>query len=137
MLTDEQRRFLEAQFVIRLATADAHGVPHLVPLCFAIEKDNVFIANAADSKRLRNVTENPQVALLADHYTDEWTQLAYVLLFGRAEDLPSDDEHADACTMLHERYPQFHEAGYRIEEGSILAVRIERVVAWGDLTPRG
>ena len=137
MLTDEQRHFLDAQFVIRLATADGGGVPHLVPLCFALEKDNVFVANATDSKRLRNVTENPQVALVADHYSDDWTQLAYVLLFGRAEDLPKDDEHAEACTMLHERYPQFRAAGYRIEEGSILALRIEHVAAWGDLTPRG
>ena len=36
MLSDAQRRFLDTSRVAHLATADARGVPHLVPVCFAV-----------------------------------------------------------------------------------------------------
>ena len=134
MLTDEQRRFLDAQRVIRLATTDADGAPHLVPLCFAVDGDSVHIASDANAKRMRNVARNPRVALLADRYVEEWSEIGYVLLFGTASGLPLGEEHARASTLLKERYSQFEGDEYRIEEGGMLAVRIERVVAYGRLT---
>ena len=134
MLTKEQRRFLDAQRVIRLATADASGAPHLVPLCFAVDGETVYIAGDANAKRMRNVMQNPRVALLADHYVEDWSVIGYVLLFGTALDLPVGEEHARASSLLKKRYSQFEGDQYHIEEGGMLAVRIERVVAYGKLT---
>ena len=41
-------------------------------------------------RRLRNVRENPRVALLADHYADDWNQLWWVRVDGWASVV--DDE---------------------------------------------
>jgi coenzyme F420-0:L-glutamate ligase/coenzyme F420-1:gamma-L-glutamate ligase len=135
MLTNEQRQFLDAQRVIRLATADASGIPHLVPLCFALNGETVYIAGGANTKRMRNVMQNPRVALLADHYVEDWSVIGYVLLFGTALGLPVGEEHARASSLLKKRYSQFEGDPYRIvfEEGSMLVVHIERVVAYGKL----
>ena len=38
------RQFLERQRLAHLATADAGGEPHVIPVCFALAGDSVYIA---------------------------------------------------------------------------------------------
>ena len=93
MLNEDQRRFLESRKVAHLATADAHGAPYVVPVCFALHENSLYITidqkpkgNPRSLKRLRNIAENPMVALVADRYDEDWTRLGWVMLRGRAAD---------------------------------------------------
>ena len=144
MLTDDQRRFLEGQRVARLATADAAGAPHVVPVCFALLGDKLYIAidekpkgplqgsPGAGLKRLRNIAANPSVALVADHYDDaDWSRLGWVMVRGRAEILHAGAEHRRAQDAVRARYPQVK--AMRIDDRPVIAIRIDRVTAWGEL----
>ena len=51
MLSGEQAAFLASQRVGRLATADARGNPHVVPVCFAIEAATLYITIDEKPKR--------------------------------------------------------------------------------------
>ena len=138
MLSDTERRFLAQQRVAHLATADKRAVPHVVPVCFAIREHTLYITiddkpkrSVTALKRLRNIAENPAVALVADHYDEDWTRLGWVMLHGRAEILSEGTERGDAQALLRERYPQLRAmqiAGY-----PVIAVRIERTSSWGNL----
>lgn len=139
MLSDAQRQFVESHPVARLATADRHGVPHVVPVCFALANDTLFIAidekpkrPGAHLKRLRNIAENPSVALIVDHYESDWSRLGWVMLRGRAEILERGSEHARAQALLQSRYPQLKPM--QIAELPVIAVRIERATSWGSLS---
>ena len=141
MLTDQQRRFLEAQRVARLATANAAGRPHVVPICYALAGDTVYFTidekpkrkPGAALKRLANLRENPFAALVVDRYDEDWTRLAWLLLQGRAEVLPSGPEHDRAQTALRARYPQL--AAMRIAHLPVVAIRIDHTTSWGRLDP--
>ena len=109
-----ERAFLESRRVAHLATADAAGVPHVVPVCFAVGGDSVYIAidrkpkSGKRLKRLRNIAENPHVTLTADHYDDEdWTRLRWVMVRGRAALLEEGAEHDDAQRLLRAKYQQY------------------------------
>jgi PPOX class probable F420-dependent enzyme len=138
MLTDTERRFLARQRVAHLATADKRAVPHVVPVCFAIRERTLYITidekpkrSTTALRRLRNIAENPAVAVIADHYHEDWTRLGWVMLHGRAEILTEGAEHGNAQAQLRERYPQLRAmqiAGY-----PVIAVRIERTSSWGNL----
>jgi len=138
MLTDQQRRFLEAGRVARLATADAAGRPHVVPICYAVIGESVYFTvdekpkRTSRLKRLSNLRENPYAALVVDRYDEDWSQLGWVMVRGRAEILTSGPEHDAAQGALRTRYPQL--AGMRIEALPVVAIRIERASAWGRLT---
>ena len=114
MLTSRQQRFLETRRVARLATADARGAPHVVPVCFAVADGTLYVTidekpkrrSGAPLKRLRNIAENPAVAVVADHYDEDWTRLGWVMLQGRADILSVGAEHARAQALLRARYPQ-------------------------------
>ena len=139
MPTDAQYRFLEISRVGRLATADAKGVPHLVPVCYAVMGDSAYITvdekpkrTDIPLKRIRNIQENPAVALTVDRWDEDWSKLAWVMLRGRAEVLDAGDEHDRAQVRLRERYPQYRTMD--IAGLPVIAIRISRVLGWGNLT---
>jgi PPOX class probable F420-dependent enzyme len=140
MLSERERRFLATRKVGHLATADRRAFPHVVPVCFAIADRSLYITidekpkRAADAKlkRVRNIEQNPAVAFLADRYDDDWTLLGWVLLRGRAEILAEGVEHDQAQTLLRSRYSQL--AAMQIGGLAVIAVRIERVTSWGNLS---
>ena len=139
MLSERERRFVEAQRVAHLATADRQAVPHVVPVCFAISGASLYIAidekpkvaAPAGLKRLRNIAENPAVAVVIDRYDDDWTRLGWVMIRGRAEILTDSVEMADAHALLRERYPQYREM--TLEGLPVIALRMERVTSWASL----
>ena len=51
MLTEAQREFLNAQRVAHLATADASGAPHVVPVCFAVAGTKAYFTVDDKPKR--------------------------------------------------------------------------------------
>ena len=137
MLTDAQYRFLETSRVGRLATADAKGVPHLVPVCYAVMGDSAYITvdekpkrTDIPLKRIRNILENPAVALTVDRWDEDWSRLAWVMLRGQAEVLEAGEEHDLAQVRLRERYPQYRSMD--IAGLPVIAIRISRVLGWGD-----
>jgi PPOX class probable F420-dependent enzyme len=129
--TEARERFAAAR-VARLATVDASGRPHLVPLVFAVSGDRIYSAvdhkpkRTTALKRLANVRQNPAVALLVDHYDDaDWDALWWVRADGQGRVLePSEPEARRAVALLRQRYPQQRAAG------AVLAVDVERWSGW-------
>jgi PPOX class probable F420-dependent enzyme len=138
-LTAAQAAFVVAQRVGRLATADAQGNPHVVPVCFAVSGGALYVtidekpkrASTRPLKRLRNLMENPSAAFVVDRYDEDWTRLGWVMLRGPTEILSDGVEHDRAQTLLRERYPQYR--AMQLKELPVIALRIERVTGWGNL----
>jgi PPOX class probable F420-dependent enzyme len=127
----EARERFAAARVARLATADAEGGPHLVPVVFALRDETVYSAVDAKPKRttslrrLANVAENPAVSLLVDHYEDDWDRLWWVRADGRGRVLDgSEPEAARAIELLRARYPQ------QRATGAVLAVDVQSWSGW-------
>jgi PPOX class probable F420-dependent enzyme len=128
----EARARFAAARVARLATADAAGRPHLVPIAFVVAGDTIYSAVDAKPKRTRalrrlaNVRENPVVSLLVDHWDeDDWAALWWVRADGRGRVLdPEEPEARGAVELLRERYPAQRDAG------EVLAVEVERWSGW-------
>ena len=127
------RALVAAARVARLATTDADGRPHLVPLCFVLEGDVLFSAvdrkpkRSRRLKRLENVALHPDVTLLVDHYEEDWSRLWWVRLRGTARVLEEGAEQARALSLLAAKYEQ-----YRSEPppGPVLAVGLTEWRGW-------
>jgi PPOX class probable F420-dependent enzyme len=78
------------------------------------------------------VISNPSVAFVADRYDEDWRQLGWVMLRGRADILADGLEHDRAQVLLRERYAQYR--AMQLAELPVIALRIERVTSWGNLT---
>jgi PPOX class probable F420-dependent enzyme len=113
---------LAAVPVARLATADAAGVPHLVPFVFAVVSDAAggdTISSAVDHtpkrsralRRLANIAVNPHVSVLADHYEDDWSRLWWVRADGTARVLDTSAPALAALQNTSEQYRRIPPAG--------------------------
>ena len=139
MLSEHQNRFLASRRVGHLATADGRGAPHVVPVCFVLGEVALYITidqkpkrDVRALKRLRNIVENPVAAFVADRWDEDWGQLGWVMLRGPAEILAAGHEHDRAQGLLRSRYPQYQ--GMALAGLPVIAIRIERVTSWGNLS---
>jgi PPOX class probable F420-dependent enzyme len=117
----------------RLATFTPDGSLHLVPICFALAGDVLYTAVDEKRKRsrrlqrLENVRANPHVAVLVDHYEEDWTRLWWVRLRGRARVLGSGSEAETALKLLADKYEQYRD---RPPGEPVLAVALEEWRGW-------
>jgi PPOX class probable F420-dependent enzyme len=129
--------------VARLATASDTGQPHVIPFCYAFDGTSLYFIvdekpkrqTGKPLKRIRNILANPQVAVVIDDYADDWTQLAYVLITGRAVIVEQEEEHTRALGLLRERYPQYREMPLAFPHNTMVRIMPTKVIAWGKIEP--
>lgn len=132
---EARRRFVDAK-VVRLATADEAGHPHVVPATFAVDGDVIVIAvdhkpkRSANLKRLRNIAENAAVSALVDHYESDWNRLWWCRADGEAEVLANEDA-AELVDLLVYKYSQYRE---RRPAGPVIRIRVSRWSGWSATT---
>ncbi|WP_436936219.1 TIGR03668 family PPOX class F420-dependent oxidoreductase [Halovenus marina] len=140
MFRTEERQYVERARVGRLATADAEGRPHAVPVCFALMDDSIVTpidekpqrAPPEGLRRAQNVRTNDRVCLVVDHYTEEWDRLGWVQVRGTATiKSPEDDGHADGIRALRAKYDQY--ATHALDDRPLIRIEVGSVQSWGSL----
>jgi PPOX class probable F420-dependent enzyme len=129
----DAREVFTAGQVAFLATASAEGVPHVVPVVFAVAHDVVY--TAVDTKRksthrlrrLVNIEQNPSVSLLVDHYADDWDELWWVRADGVAEIHDRGEVMATGYDLLRRKYPQYQRISLT---GPVISVAVSRWSSW-------
>jgi PPOX class probable F420-dependent enzyme len=137
MTDDGVLNFIAGHRVGRLATAGGDRQPAVIPVCYAFDGRAIYTPvdekpKSVDPERLarvRNIRENPRVALVVDDYSEDWTRLAYVLVTGVAEVIePGAAEHQRAVGLLREKYQQYR--SMRIDERLIIKITPVRIKSW-------
>ena len=107
---------------LRDAEQDGHGI------IMATVPATAKRAAPTKLKRLRNIAENPNVALVIDHYEEDWRKLAYALIFGKARVLGSGKIHRYAVKLLRRKYPQYRSMA--IDERPMIVIRPKKISDW-------
>ena len=134
-LTPRASHLIRGARTAHLATSDNSGQPHVIPICFVFDGKHFYSPidekpkRTTKLKRLRNIAENPNVALVIDHYEENWRKLGYVLLFGKARILSSGAKHRRAVKLLRRKYPQYR--AMTIDERPMIVIAPKRIVSWG------
>ena len=132
--------FIERARVARLATVDYTSKPHLVPVVFVFDGNHFFIpidqkrktVKPQGLKRIKNIQNNPNVALLIDEYSEEWTELAFVTIQGKASIANKTEgniQMREAYKKLMTKYIQYQKVG--IGEMCII-ITPEKVALWSN-----
>jgi PPOX class probable F420-dependent enzyme len=138
--TPRASRLILSARIAHLATADRSGQPYVVPICFAFDGEYFYSpidekpkrSAPAKLKRLRNIADNPQVSLVIDHYDEDWSKLAYVLITGSARIMHRGETHRRAVMLLRKKYPQYR--GMRLEMRPLIIIKPNRMTFWAAVT---
>jgi PPOX class probable F420-dependent enzyme len=130
-------RLIRSARVAHLATADKHGQPHVIPICFVFDGKQFFSpidekpkrVSPQNLKRLRNIRENSRVSLVIDRYDENWQRLAYVLINGTAKILTKGKRHARAVRQLRKKYRQYR--SMKLAFRPIIVITAREFRGWG------
>jgi PPOX class probable F420-dependent enzyme len=130
------RELVSSARVGRLATSSADAKPHVIPICYVLLGDTIY--SVIDEKpksgrrllRLRNIDQTGQAALVVDHYDDDWSRLAYVLMRGAARVIRADP---DVLAALREKYPQY--LAMSLADAEMIELTVENWSAWRSTPP--
>jgi PPOX class probable F420-dependent enzyme len=142
--------FMAARRTATLATISGDGRPRLVPICFVVASTpgerGIVLWSPLDAKpkrdadvhrlaRVRDIEMRPDVALLFDRWSEDWTELAWVRVHGKAAivDAAAEPEsHARAAAALRAKYPQYR--SQPIEQRPMIRIVVSGVTSWSATT---
>ncbi|MDN0198171.1 PPOX class F420-dependent oxidoreductase [Streptomyces sp. S.PNR 29] len=136
-MTDEQWRAFVSQGTRtgKLSTVRADGSPHVTPVWFLLDGDDVVFNTEKDGVKGRNLVRDGRFALCVD---EDRPPYAFVLLQGSAEISEDPDETLRWAGRLGARYMGEDRAeGYAARNGGpgnlLVRARIEKVVAFAGI----
>ena len=126
VLTANQLKFLKAHELCRLATASKDAKPHVVPVIYAIDGENVVIAIDYGTRKLGNLRENRKVALVVDDYRPNHA----VMVEGDCEILEKGKEYLRLLKVLFDRFEYYRKNPWGEGESPILKIEPAKAVSW-------
>lgn len=133
---DWEENVLTRNRVARMATVDEKGNPHVVPVVYACDGKRIFTPidekpkkdPAKKLRRIKNIENNKAVNLLVDEYSDDWSELLWVQLRGRADILYKGKIYENGIKLLKSKYHQYAEM--KIEENPLIVIYPVKIVSW-------
>jgi PPOX class probable F420-dependent enzyme len=140
-MTDWRQELLQTARVARLATLDEQGQPHVVPIVFAYDGQRLYTPLDGKPKRValdqlqrvKNIAANDQVAVVIDHYDEDWQQLAWVQLRGRAALITAGEDYDAGLELLQRKYPQY--IAMPLDGRPLICVQVNRLRGWRAADP--
>ncbi len=135
-MTGWERAFIIRQRVARLATVDARGQPHVVPIVYAFDGNHLYSPLDAKPKRVdvhqlqrvRNIQANSQVAVVIDEYVEDWAQLAWVQIRGTARLVEDGAAHSTGVALLTAKYPQYETMP--LDDRPLIVITPSDITSW-------
>ena len=130
--TGAEGSFVASRRVAHLGTVHPDGTPHVVPISTVLDMDRLVFASQRDAQKVRNIRADPHVCISFDEYSENWSALHQVIVFGEAYLVQSGPEFARDRQLLYDAYTQYEpEAPIEEDSSVIVEVRPERVVSSG------
>ena len=120
-----------------LSTVSHKGHPYIVPICFVLLDQNFYslLDNKPKNvqllklKRVQNIISNPKVALIVNHYEDDWDKLWHVLIKGNGSIVSNELERRAAIKSLKQKYGQYLHMD--VDLNPVIKIRPTNIVSWG------
>lgn len=130
-LTVGERRLVQQARVARLSTVGADGAPHAIPVCPALVDGRIVIGLEGGTRKDRNISGDPRVAVLFDDYVEDWDALRGVLISGTATYLADPAERATAIDALYAKFTQYPEIAAFDADDPMIAVEPTSIASGG------
>lgn len=101
-MTDEEREaFLATSQTIIINTIGKDGVPHPMPMWYAVEDDGAIVMSTfTKSQKIKNLQRDPRCSLLVED-GEEYSKLRGIVIYGDAELVRDDDQVADMLVKVN------------------------------------
>ncbi|MEI5010775.1 PPOX class F420-dependent oxidoreductase [Streptomyces sp. PmtA] len=139
MAQDEWRAFVsQGTRTAKLTTVRADGSPHIAPVWFLLDGDDLLFNTGKETVKGRNLARDGRVALCVEKNDDDRPPFSFVVVQGRAEISEDPEQLRHWATRIAARYmgeDRAEEFGARngVPGELLVRVRVEKVQAMADV----
>jgi len=134
--TEADLNFLNRSRVGRFATVDNTGQPHVIPIVFATDGEKLYTpidrkpkrVLPNQLKRVRNLSWNPKIAFVIDHYDEDWNQLAWLLVKGTGTIVEEGEAQSTGVRLLQQKYPQYERMP--LNDRPLIVITPSQITSW-------
>jgi PPOX class probable F420-dependent enzyme len=123
----KEAAFLKSNEVCRLATASKDGRPQVTPVMYALDETTFVIAVDYGTKKLKNVRDNPNVALVVD----KLRPTRAVTVEGVCQIYERGVEYCRLLELLFSTFEFYRKNPWGEGESPIFRITPQKVVSWG------
>lgn len=127
VLSKKEIRFLKSHELRRLATVSRQSIPHVTPVVYAIDGQNVTIAIDYGTKKFANLKENQNVSLVVDTHRPN----AGLVVEGKCQMFERGAEYVRLLKILFDRFEFYRKNPWGEDESPILKVVPSKSASWG------
>ncbi|HZW85178.1 MAG TPA: pyridoxamine 5'-phosphate oxidase family protein [Nitrososphaerales archaeon] len=128
VLKPKQLAYLKSHELCRLATASKKAKPHVVPVIYAVDGEDVVIAVDYKTRKLANLLENPKAALVVDEFRPGPN--GGLMIEGDCEVFERGKEYLRLLKVLFDRFDYYRNNPWGEGESPILKVKPSKAVSW-------
>ncbi len=133
-LTERELSLIRSQDVCRLATVNADGTIHIVPLCPAVVDGAVYVDLVGGKQTGRNLERDPRATALFDEYSSNWEKLWGVQLRCQATFVErGSEEWSRVWAAFEAQYPQH--AAFAWKATRLVRLTPRHAISWGTEPP--
>jgi len=124
--TGKEQAFLKTNQVCRLATASKDARPQVTPVMYALDGNAFVVAVDYGTKKLKNVRENPNVALVVD----KLRPTRAVTVEGVCQIYERGVEYRRLLELLFSTFEFYRKNPWGDGESPIFRITPQKVVSW-------
>jgi nitroimidazol reductase NimA-like FMN-containing flavoprotein (pyridoxamine 5'-phosphate oxidase superfamily) len=109
-----------------MATASKEGMPHVVPVIYALDGEDVVVAVDYGTKKLANLRRNRKVALVVDEFKPN----KGLMIEGDCEILERGKEYLRLLKILFDKFEYYKNNPWSEGESPILRIRPTKASMW-------
>ena len=133
--SQKELEYLRGQQIGRIATVSKDQIPQVTAVAFATDEEKVYLNIQYDSKKARNIGDNPRISFIVDD-CPTWETFRGVLISGKAQLILKGKSHQIGIKLLYKKYPKYQK-DFSIEEGVwskyILVITPTKIKNWGPI----
>ena len=125
--SESEARFLEQNELCRLATASKKGELHIVPVSYVWHEGFVYVVTDYGTRKLRNLRENPNAAVLVDTNTTR----KVVMVSGTVQLIEKGEEYRRIYKVFHSRLNWVKRDPWKDGEAPFVKITPTFKTGWG------
>ncbi len=127
VLKGDELEFLRMHILCRLAAASSDLQPHVTPVIYVVDGEDVIVVIDYGEKKLDNLRKNAKVVLVIDEFRPN----KGLMIQGECEILERGKEYLRLQQLLYDKFESYRRSPWREGESPILKIRPKRSASWG------
>jgi len=127
--TVKEMKFLSNNESCRIATVSPDSTPHITPVSYIFQKDMLFFATDYNTKKYKNLKQNPNIALVVDTYSS--LKNSAIIIHGKVNFVEQGIKFQKLYEIFDRKFEWVRVDPWKESEAPFVQVEPYKKISWG------